>query len=95
MFPDKVCDCPPGAHQPIAGTVQVRDPVEGDMKSVRRSTLAAEWTEPFCSWLLGGLEALRQEGIDYVLDLEQPIPSFQLWDTIPVEVEKSPEGQIR
>lgn len=34
----KICDCPPGGHQPIEGTVRVRDPVEGGVKSARRST---------------------------------------------------------
>ena len=38
---------------------------------------------------------LREECTDYVLDLEQPTPSSQMWDTVPVEVEKSPEGQLQ
>ena len=44
VFPERKCDHPPGAHQPIEGHVRIWDEQQRRYRQVRRSTLAAEWT---------------------------------------------------
>ena len=95
MFPEMTCCCEPGEHQPIEGTVKLWNPVEGRRQQVKRSTLAAEWPEGFCDWLLNGLEALREENAEMTLAVHQHTPSSRIWESVPVEVESTPEGQLR
>ena len=96
LFPEKKCDHPPGAHQPLEGSVAVWDETTRRYKAVRRSTLAAEWTPSFCDWLLGGLEAMQEESAQvFHLELHREVPSTKLWETVPTELEQTPEGQIR
>ena len=93
LFPDKKCDCPLGAHQTIEGSVRVQDG-QGRWKTVKRSTLAAEWTDEFCDWLLDGLECLWTT-TDVALSWSDQVPTNQVWESVPVEIEDSPEGQLR
>ena len=51
QFPDVPCTHQPGQHQPIEGSVTIQRS-DGTTKSVKRSTLAGEWTPQFCAWLL-------------------------------------------
>ena len=95
MFPEMTCDCAPGQHQPIEGSVRLWNPVEGKYQQIKRSTLAAEWPEGFCDWLLNGLEALREESAEVTLEVHQHTPSSRIWEAVPVEVEATPEGQLR
>lgn len=53
-FPDARCRHLPGQHQPIEGSVRIRR--DGQMVTMKRSTLAGEWSTPFCQWMLGGIE---------------------------------------
>eukprot|EP00435_Cladocopium_sp_Y103_P035928 s522_g9.t1 len=95
-FPERRCDHAPGEHQPIEGSVRVQDPSTGRQASVERSTLAAQWTQDFCDWLLDGLEATLEEGGQEIsLPLHEQVPINRIWETVPVEVEQTPEGQLR
>eukprot|EP00435_Cladocopium_sp_Y103_P008686 s1575_g2.t1 len=100
-FPDRRCECQPGDHQPIEGSVRIRDELTGRLKTVRRSTLAAEWTPEFCQWLLCGLESALTETslseMDHpsMLQLHRRTPANRFYETVPVEVEQTPEGQLR
>jgi hypothetical protein len=89
-FPERKCDCEPGEHQPIEGSVRIEDPSgSGNRITVKRSTLAAQWTQEFCDWLLDGLEATLEEGAQEIrLSLHAQVPSNRMWQTVPVEVEK-------
>ena len=93
LFPERTCCCEAGSHQPIEGSVKVRDD-EGRLRSLKRSTLAAEWTRDFCMWLINGLEGLWQ-GQEVQVAWTEQVPSNQIWETVPVELEDSPEGQLR
>ena len=93
LFPEMKCDHPPGAHQPLEGSVAVWDETTRRYRAVRRSTLAAEWTPSFCDWLLGGLEAMQEESAQvFHLDLHREVPSTKLWETVPTELEQTPRG---
>ena len=96
MFREVRCTHQLGEHQPIEGSVRVRDQMTGKKTTVRRSTLAASWTTQFCDWLLDGLEALLVEGAQQVhIPMHEAVPSNRIWETVPVEIETSEEGQIR
>ena len=96
MFREVHCHHEVGQHQPIEGSVRIRDPVTKKMRTIRRSTLAASWTPEFCDWLLDGLQALLSEGAsEMTIPMHEPVPSNRIWESVPVEVETSEEGQIR
>jgi len=96
VFPDRKCDHPPGAHQPIEGHVRIWDEQQCRHRQVRRSTLAAEWTPDFCGWLLDGLEAIQEEAAQtFHLELHREVPFTKVWEAVPVELEPTPEGQLR
>ena len=95
MFPARLCQCQPGDHQPIEGSVTVWDDEKGKMTAVKRSTLAAQWPEGFCDWLLDGLEALKEENSHVRIELHQPTPDTRIWEAVPVEIEPTAEGQLR
>ena len=93
QFPDVPCHAP-GEHQPIEGSVTVKR--NGKWKSMRRSRLAGEWTEEFCDWLLDGLErALQEAATEVHVAIPDETPINRVWETAPVEVEETPEGQLR
>jgi len=96
-FPPVVCDHKPGEHQPIEGSVSLPDPNgTGRHVSIRRSTLASRWSEEFCQWLLTGLEsALEESAQKIVVPLHAQVPPNRIWETVPAEVEPTPEGQLR
>lgn len=52
MFPARMCQCRPGDHQPIEGSVSVWDDEKGRMVAMKRSTLAAQWPKGFCDWMV-------------------------------------------
>lgn len=94
QFPDVPCTHAPGEHQPIEGSVTVKR--DGKWRSMRRSTLAGEWTEEFCDWLLDGLErALQEAATEVHVAIPDETPINRVWETVPVEVEETPEGQLR
>lgn len=96
IFREVRCDHRVGEHQPIEGSVRVRDPTTGKKATVRRSTLAASWTPQFCDWLLNGLEKLLSEGAQPVkLAMHAEVPANRIWEAVPVEIETSEEGQLR
>ncbi|CAL1141583.1 unnamed protein product [Cladocopium goreaui] len=96
VFPERKCDHPPGAHQPIEGHVRIWDEQQRRYRQVRRSTLAAEWTPEFCGWLLDGLEAVQEEAAQtFHLELHREVPITKIWEAVPVELEPTPEGQLR
>lgn len=101
-FPERRCECAPGDHQPIEGSVALKDPSTGSWRSVKRSTLAAEWTPMFCHWLLDGLERALDETsmpdeqhYQSLLRLHRRNPPNRFFENVPVEVEATPEGQLR
>ena len=79
-----------GAHQTIEASVRIKDE-NGRWKTVKRSTLAAEWTDDFCGWLLDGLEDLWTT-TDVAISWSDQVPTNQNWELVPVEIEDSPEG---
>ena len=95
QFPDVPCTHQPGQHQPIEGSVTIQRS-DGTTQSVKRSTLAGEWTPQFCAWLLDGLErALQEAAVEVHIAMPDPVPINRVWETVPVEVEETPEGQLR
>ena len=101
-FSERRCECAPGDHQPIEGSVALRDPSTGSWRSVKRSTLAAEWTPQFCHWLLDGLQRALDETSIPDEEFYQPPrrlhrrnPPNNFFENVPVEVEATPEGQLR
>ena len=96
-FPPKICSHAPGDHQPIKGSVRIPDPDNPQrMITVKRSTLAAQWTLEFCDWVLSGLEAgLELSAQETHVALHTPTPDNRTWETVPVDVEQTPEGQLR
>ena len=94
QFPDVHCKHQPGQHQPIEGSVQIMK--DGRKVTMRRSTLAGEWTSGFCKWLIDGIErALEEAAMEVHISMHDSVPSNRVWDTVPVEVEETPEGQLR
>ncbi|CAL1140460.1 unnamed protein product [Cladocopium goreaui] len=96
-FPPMECNHQPGEHEPIEGSVRIQDPNGTDKWiSIRRSTLASRWSEEFCNWLLTGLEsALEESAQQIVVPLHAKVPPNRIWETVPAEVEPTPEGQLR
>lgn len=99
-FSEKRCSCAPRAHQPIEGSVALTDPLTGTWRSVKRSALASEWTPQFCGWLLDGLQRALDETSIPDEDFYQPVKQLhrrnpRFFETVPVEVEATPEGQLR
>lgn len=93
-FPDARCWHQPGQHQPVEGSVRIRR--DGQMVTMKRSTLAGEWSTPFCQWMLGGLErALEEAAHECNISLAEPTPMNRIWESVPVDVEDTPEGQLR
>lgn len=93
-FPDARCRHLPGQHQPIEGSVRIRR--DGQMVTMKRSTLAGEWSTPFCQWMLGGIErALEEAAHECNISLAEPTPMNRIWESVPVDVEDTPEGQLR
>ena len=96
-FPPMECNHQPGEHEPIEGSVRIQDPNGTDKWiSIRRSTLASRWSEEFCNWLLTGLESALEESVQQiVVPLHAKVPPNRIWETVPAEVEPTPEGQLR
>ena len=93
-FPDVKCQHQMGQHQPIEGSVRVER--DGRIANVKRSTLAGEWPTPFCQWMLDGLErALEEAAHTCHVAMTDPAPDNRIWEAVPVEVEDTPEGQLR
>lgn len=93
-FPDVICQHQPGQHQPIEGSVRIQR--DGRQVTMKRSTLAGEWTTPFCKWMLDGIErALEEAAHTCHVAITDPTPNNRIWETVPVEVEDTPEGQLR
>ena len=93
-FPEVVCNHQIGQHQPIEGSVRVEQ--DGKMMTMKRSTLAGEWTPKFCAWLLEGLERAMEEAAHTChIAMTDPAPINRIWETVPVEVEDTMEGQLR
>ena len=44
---------------------------------------------------LDGLEALKEENSQVMIELHQPTPDTRIWEAVPVEVEPTVEGQLR
>ena len=58
--------------------------------------MASRWSEEFCNWLLTGLEsALEESAQQIVVPLHAKVPPNRIWETVPAEVEPTPEGQLR
>ena len=90
-FPDVICQHQPGQHQPIEGSVRIER--DGRQVTMKRSTLAGEWTTPFCKWMLDGIErALEEAAHTCQVAITDPTPNNRIWETVPVDVEDTPEG---
>ena len=93
-FPERRCECAPGDHQPVEGSVQVLDEASGHGRTAKRSALASEWTTPFCEWLLSGLQHALDETALPAEDYFQPRhqlhrrnPPNKFFENVEVEVE--------
>ena len=87
-----VCQHPPGAHQEVCGhTWDARG------QRVTRMEVAQTWPARWFQHLQETAQATLEArmGTTATLALHQECPKEVEWETVPVEVEKSPEGQLR
>eukprot|EP00435_Cladocopium_sp_Y103_P019180 s3351_g4.t1 len=99
---DLLCPHQPGEHQPIEGNVMIPQS-DGSMLSVKRSTLAAQWTVELCQWIMDGVlfsmelmnDMVQPSGISEVFHLHTEVDEMKVWHNVPVEREANPEALLR
>ena len=86
------CQHSPGAHEAVEGSSHS---LEGE--TIPRARSAGEWPEPWVSRVLeAACEALEVKDNGRAdLCLHEPCPRRVHWETVPVEVETTPEGLLR
>ena len=69
----------------------------GDLVSVKRSTLTAEWTVELCQWLfsLEIMSGLTPGPTQDVFYLHSEIQDMKVWHDVPVEKEANPDAMLR
>ena len=87
-----VCRHAPGAHQEVCGHVRGSN---GEL--VSRLVLAQHWPEPWGNHVLATATEtlLSRRAPTASVALHQECPREVEWETVPVEVERSPEGILR
>ena len=92
-WPNRRCEHQPEEHEQISGSVRVvRD---SQWRTLRRSELAAEWPRALCLWMLHGMQQILMSELPEVHEMSLPEECNSLWTAVPVELEASPEGQLR
>ena len=87
------CTHDPEEHEQISGSVRVVR--ERKWKTMRRSELAAEWPRPLCMWMLAGAKQILDLDAEDAMEVNLSEECPGMWLAVPVELEASPEGQLR